>query len=85
MLEIEITDDVVELAQNLLENNCLPSKAVEDSIHIAIAVLHTMDYLLTWNCSHIANAKMRPLIEKIIIESGYISPIICTPEELIGE
>jgi predicted nucleic acid-binding protein len=82
---LEITDDIIGLAEKLMEHKCLPPKAVEDSLHIAIASIHNMDYLLTWNCKHIANAKMRPLIEKVIYESGLLAPLICTPEELLGE
>ena len=47
--------------------------------------MHNIHYLLTWNCKHIANAKMRPLIEKVIFDIGFFAPIICTPEELLGE
>lgn len=82
---LEITYDIIGLAEKLMQNKCLPPKAVEDSLHIAIASYHRMDYLLTWNCKHIANAKMRPVIEKVIFDSGLIAPIICTPEELLGE
>jgi len=82
---LEITDEIIILSEALMENKCLPPKAVEDALHIAIASIHNMNYLLTWNCKHIANAKMRPLIEKVIFENGFIAPIICTPEELLGE
>jgi len=82
---LEITDDIVGLAENLISKKCLPSKALVDALHIAIASAHHMDYLLTWNCKHIANAKMRPLIEKVIYNSGFLAPVICTPEELLGD
>lgn len=58
---------------------------VFDALHIAIATVHKITYLLTWNCKHIANAQMRPIIEEVIQKNGYQSPIFCTPEELIGE
>ena len=82
---LEITDEIINLSQSLMDNKCLPPKSVEDALHISIASIHNMNYLLTWNCKHIANAKMRPLIEKVIFENGFIAPIICTPEELSGE
>ena len=82
---LDITDDTIEITENLLKNHCLPSKAVEDAMHIAIASIHNMKYLLTWNCKHIANARMRPLIEKVLYDNDYRVPIICTPEELLGE
>lgn len=78
-------EDVESLAQRLLEQAALPAKARIDAAHIAIAAVHGMDYLLTWNCKHIANAFMRPSIERICRESGYEPPVICTPEELQGE
>ncbi|TVR59271.1 MAG: DNA-binding protein, partial [Candidatus Competibacteraceae bacterium] len=52
---------------------------------IAIAAVHGADYLLTWNCKHIANARQRPIIEAICEASGYRPPVICTPEELLGD
>ena len=66
-------------------HKCLPKKAAEDALHIAIAAIHRMDYLITWNCKHIANAQMRSVIENVISQCGYQPPIICTPEELLGE
>lgn len=82
---LDITDEVAELSGKLISEECLPEKAVEDALHIAISAIHGTDYLFTWNCKHIANAEMRPKIEEVIRMSGYKPPIICTPEELLGE
>lgn len=82
---LDITDEVAELSGKLISEKCLPEKALEDALHIAISAIHGTDYLLTWNCKHIANAKMRSKIEEVIRLSGYKPPIICTPEELLGE
>jgi hypothetical protein len=60
----------------------LPAKAIGDALHIAVAAHQKMAYLLTWNLRHMANATMRPLIEKVCASKGYQAPIICTPEEL---
>ncbi len=60
----------------------LPAKARVDALHIGTAAVHGMEYLLTWNCKHIANARMRNLIEGVCRNSGYEPPIMCTPEEL---
>jgi hypothetical protein len=82
---LRLTDDALELAQRLLAGAALPEMAKEDALHIAVAAVHGTDYLLTWNCKHIANASKRPLIESICETAGYRPPIICTPEELLGD
>lgn len=58
-------------------------KAATDAAHIAIAAVHGMNYLMTWNCAHIANAKIAKAIENICTERGFECPVICTPEELM--
>ena len=55
----------------------------EDALHIAIAVTNGVEYLLTWNCPHLANAAMRREIERICRARGYEPVMICTPEELL--
>lgn len=62
----------------------LPAKAAADAAHIALAVVNGMDFLLTWNGSHIANAAFRPTIEATCRAYGYRMPVICMPEELLG-
>lgn len=73
------------LAQQLLVQGSLPAKAAVDALHIAIAVVNGIDYLLTWNCTHIANATMRVRIERVCRQSGYEPVVLCTPEELMEE
>lgn len=80
---LELTDEVTGFAKKLTEQNVIPEKKVEDALHVAAAVVHGMDYLLTWNLSHIAKAEVRNKIERFSRFSGYESPIICTPEELL--
>lgn len=82
---LELTPEARDLAEQLLEQAALPRKAAVDALHIAIAVVSGMDYMLTWNCTHIANATMRGRIESICRSNGYEPPIICTPEELMGD
>jgi hypothetical protein len=72
-----------ELAQALIEQVPLPVSAAADALHIAIAVVNGMDYLLTWNCTHIANAVLRSQIEAVCRSKGFEVPIICTPDELL--
>ena len=59
-------------------------EAAQDALHLAMTCVHGMQYLLTWNCTHLANARLRSRIEQVCREAGYVPPIICTPEELEG-
>ena len=61
----------------------IPDSAEIDAYHIALATVNGMDYLLTWNCTHIANAAMRSDIETVCRSHGYEPPTICTPQELM--
>jgi predicted nucleic acid-binding protein len=81
---LDITEEAGFLATALIERCSLPAKASADALHIAIAAVHNVDYLLTWNCKHIANAEMRPVIESVCRNMGFTPPILCTPEELMG-
>ena len=80
---LELTDKVRSLARILMEK-AIPPKAVEDALHIAVAAIHGMDYLLTWNCKHIANAEKEHAIAAVCRSNNFEPPIICTPEELMG-
>ena len=63
----------------------IPAKAEVDALHIAVAVVSGMDYLLTWNCTHIASAAIRGKIEHTCRNMGLEPPITCTPEELMED
>ena len=79
---LEQTPEVDNLAEDLFRKISLPKRASADAFHIAIAAVHGIDYLLTWNCTHIANVTLRPKIEEICREAKYEPPLICTPQEL---
>ena len=81
--KLEVTEEVRALCKALITEGPIPSKAELDAYHIAVAAVHGMEYLLTWNCTHIANAVMRPKVESVCREHGYEPPIICTPQELM--
>ena len=81
---LDVNLEVENLAKSLISEKALPTKAATDALHIAVAAVHGINYLLSWNCKHIANAEMQGAIEKVCTEQGYISPKICTPEELLG-
>jgi predicted nucleic acid-binding protein len=82
---LAITEDMIELAETLIAQKLIPAKAVEDALHIAIATLHRVDFLLTWNCRHIANPIIQEGIAQYLEQRGLFLPIICTPEELLGD
>ena len=63
----------------------IPRESAADALHISIAAVNGIDFLLTWNCKHLANAAHRQKIEALVEAAGYICPVICTPEELLGE
>lgn len=82
---LEVFPDVYSLAEKLITHGPLPQKAETDALHIAVAAAHSIDYLLTWNCKHIANASMERAIGRICRESGFEPPVICTPQELLED
>ena len=82
---VQVNVQCVSLARALVEKGPIPDKAAVDALHIAIATVHGMDYLLTWNCKHIANAEMQTAVNRICRNAGYEPPVICTPEELSGD
>jgi hypothetical protein len=81
---LDLNQAVLDLAEQFLERSNLPAKADIDAVHIATATVHGMDYLLTWNCKHIANAQIQGKLAEISLDFGYELPILCTPYELLG-
>ena len=82
---LDLNESVLDLAEQLLTRSNLPAKADVDAVHIAAATVHGMDYLLTWNCRHIANAQIQKKFAEITLDFGYKLPILCTPYELLGD
>jgi len=80
---LTLSEEATGLAQALVAPGPLPTNAVVDALHIAIAAVNGMHYLLTWNCTHIANAAIRSDIEDVCRAHGYEPPVLCTPEELM--
>lgn len=81
---LDLRGEVFSLASALVTALALPPKAATDAAHIAIAAVHEVHFLLTWNCAHIANAEMAEAIRRICRDNGFEPPVICTPEELMG-
>jgi len=82
---LKLSEEAVTLAEKLIKEGPMPQRAVEDALHVAVATLSGMDYLLTWSFKHIANARMRYRIERVCRLAGYEPPVICTPQELLEE
>jgi len=82
---LDITEEVERLAIRILSSGVIPMKAATDAAHIAIASVHGMEYLMTWNCVHLANAIITKQVARICEQEGFECPVICTPEELLGE
>jgi len=80
----EFTDSVSKLSKKMIFPGILPEKAINDALHISLASIHKMDYLLTWNCKHIDNAEIKPIVRALLTKNGYFAPEICTPQELLG-
>lgn len=80
---LEMTPHVVSLADMYFDALDIPDKARNDSYHLALAVHHGMDYLVSWNCTHITAGRVRAIVEALNDEKGYQTSIICTPEELM--
>ena len=80
---LDLTPDAVNLAGRLIERKAIPKQATEDALHIAVATISGMDYLITWNFKHIANAALRANVELVCRLDGYEPPVICSPMELM--
>jgi hypothetical protein len=79
------TDNATALAKALISENAIPASSAEDALHISIAAVQGIDFLLTWNFKHINNANMRDKITQVINRLNFHSPVLCSPEELINE
>lgn len=80
---LAVGDDAEVLARRMVEEGPMPKEYPEDALHVAICALNGIDYLVTWNCAHLANAVMRRQLERFLEAAGYACPVICTPEELM--
>ncbi len=81
---LELSPEVISLAGAIMAAGMLPPHAYADAAHVAVATVHGVDYLLTWNCKHLANAQIARQIARVCESRGRRMPIICTPEELMG-
>jgi hypothetical protein len=82
---LTITPEVENLAAEFLHTGALPATARSDAIHLAVASVVRADYLLTWNCRHLANAQILRRLEREATRFGWALPTVCTPMELMGD
>jgi hypothetical protein len=73
----------LELTEKLAKALALPQRARPDAAHVAMSAVHGVSFLLTWNCTHIANAVLLPKIERTCQDAGFAAPRIVTPEMLL--
>ena len=77
--------EVAKIANMIMSRAILPPKALFDALHIAIVAHHRIDYLLTWNCRHIANARILSRVHEVLQDLGIPIPVVCTPEEMVED
>jgi hypothetical protein len=82
---LQVTEATGELIRRIMASGILPPKAARDAAHVAVATTGRVDYLLTWNCRHIANAQIETRLRSVCESAGWRMPVLCTPEALMGE
>jgi hypothetical protein len=82
---LAMTDAIANLALGLVNEGIIPTKAADDAAHIALCAMYQINYLLTWNCAHIANAEIQDRLAEFFLTHQLRLPVICTPDELFGE
>lgn len=80
---LEVVPEIRQLADAYFDAIQIPEKARADTYHLALTALHGLDFLVSWNCKHIVNGRIKMVLEEINAEFGIRTPIICTPEELM--
>lgn len=79
---LPITRDVVDLAAVYARHMIMPGGESQDSVHLALASIHRMDFLLTWNCRHLANANKIARIRLVNEGLGLVVPVLLIPTML---
>lgn len=82
---LDMSPEVANVAEALIREGPLPETATDDAAHLALSAVHGMDFLLTWNCKHLANAEFARPVAALLAALGYQAPVVCTPQELLGE
>jgi predicted nucleic acid-binding protein len=82
---LPVTIEAADLARLLVASGLVPAIAAPDAVHIALASVHRIDFLVTWNFKHIANPHIRERMRAKINDSGHRMPVMCSPEELLND
>lgn len=82
---VDVDDEARRLAETILASRAVPDEYPEDALHIAIATVNGLEFVVTWNFTHINNPFTRMMIRQVIGNAGYVAPEICSPDELLGE
>lgn len=82
---LAVNDEAADLGTSIVQEGVLPANAARDALHVGIVTAHGVDFLLTWNCTHLANAEIMRVVNRFLRSRGYEPPIICTPNELMGD
>jgi predicted nucleic acid-binding protein len=80
---LEMKPEIEHIANQYFRAIRIPEKAKSDAFHLAVATWHGLDFLVSWNCTHIASARVRGIVEQINAQNDFATPMICTPEELM--
>ena len=83
--QLEVVDDIADIIEVYLANHLMPKERLGDALHLALASYHKCDFLLTWNCTHIANANKFEYIRIINTRLGLFVPMLATPMQLCEE
>jgi len=81
---LEVNERADALSERLLRDCRLPAHASIDAAHVAVAAVHDMEILLTWNFAHLVNTDFAPRIRSVCEREGHACPLLCTPEQLMG-
>jgi len=82
---LPVNEAANSLASTLVDQGAIPKEFVEDALHVALATIHGMQYLLTWNFRHLNNARLKTKLIRTVNDFGLECPTICSPEELSGD
>jgi predicted nucleic acid-binding protein len=83
--QLELTDEATILAEGYISRGIFHRKYIADALHVAVASVHKIDYLVTWNFGHLANVRRQARIRLFNTAAGFYVPMIVTPEFLVSE